>query len=187
MASIEELKSLISNNGGVAQSNLFKVELPAIDGTPIRTLNLLCKAASLPGMQVVTQDRIIGAVDTKIAYSQLHDDVTLTFHVLNDYGIRNYFESWINLAIDRTTYEIGYYNEYAKTVKIYQLKKGVGFPLYSNSFIDVDLISSDKIVSGVELQGAFPTTMNSIELSDATQNTPVELTVQLSFRKWKTL
>lgn len=187
MASVEELKGLIREKGGVAQANLFKVELPSIDGTPLRDLNLLCKAVNIPGQQVMTQDLIIGAIDQKVAYSQLHDDVTLSFRVMNDYGIRKYFEAWMSQAIDKDTYEIGYFNEYTKSVKIYQLKKGIGLPVYSDRIFDIDIYTPDKAVYGIELLQAFPTTMNSIELLDDAQDQAVELTVQLSFRKWKTL
>ena len=185
MASIEELKSLISNSGGMAAPNIYRVELPSINGYSTRNLNLLCKATNLPGRQILTNDRIIGAVDQKVAYSTAHEDVTMSFHVPNDYKIRMYFEAWQALAIDPTTHEIGYLNEYAKTVKIHQLKRGIGLPLYSNNFLDIDLISAEKIMFTCELYEAFPTTVTAIELSDATDNASVELLVQLSYRKWK--
>jgi len=185
MASIEDLKSLISQSGGMASPNLYRVELPSINGLSTRTLNLLCKATNLPGRQVITNTRSIGAVDQKVAYSVATEDVSMSFHVPNDYKVRQYFEDWQALAIDPDTHEIGYTNEYAKTVKIHQLKKGIGLPLFNNNFIDIDLVSADKIVYTCELYEAFPTTVTAIELSDATENATVELLVQLSYRKWK--
>ena len=185
MASIEELKSLISQSGGLAVPNLYRVELPSINGMSIRDLNLLCKAVNLPGRLVMTNNRTIGAIDQKVAYSVAHEDINLTFHVPNNYKIRTYFEDWQALAIDPDTHEIGYLNEYAKTVKIHQLKRGISLPLYNNDFIDIDFVTADKIVYTCELYEAFPTAVTAIELSDATENATVELTVQLSYRKWK--
>ena len=185
MANIEELKSLISNSGGLAVTNLFRVELPSINGYSTRNLNLLCKAANLPGRQILTNDRVIGPIDQKVAYNTAHEDVSMSFHVPNDYKIRMYFEAWQALAIDPTTHEIGYLNEYAKTVKIHQLKKGIGLALYSNNFLDIDLLSADQIMFTCELYEAFPTTVTAIELSDATENATVDIQVQLSYRKWK--
>jgi hypothetical protein len=104
---------------------------------------------------------------------------------MNDYKIRTYFESWQALAIDPNTHEIGYLNEYAKTVKIHQLKRGIGLPIYSDRIFDIDLISKDKIMYTCELYEAFPTTVTAMELSDASENTAVEIQVQLSYRKWK--
>ena len=146
MASIEELKGLISQSGGMAVPNLYRVELPSINGTSLRDLNLLCKATNLPGRQVMTNNRIIGAVDQKVAYSIATEDINMSFHVSNDYKIRKYFEDWQALAIDPNTYEIGYLNEYAKPVKIHQLKKGIGVALFDNNFINIDLMSADQIV-----------------------------------------
>jgi hypothetical protein len=179
MANIEELKSLISNSGGIAMANYFRVELPSINGISTRDLDLLCKATNLPGRQVMTNNRVIGAIDQKVAYNSISEDVSLSFHVMNDYKIRTYFESWQALAIDPNTHEIGYLNEYAKTVKIHQLKRGIGLSIYS------DRISKDKIMYTCELYEAFPTTVTAIELSDASENATVELLVQLSYRKWK--
>ena len=185
MASIEELKSLISNSGGIAMANHFRVELPSINGMSTRDLDLSCKAVNVPGRQVMTNNRIIGAIDQKVAYNSASEDVSLSFHVMNDYKIRTYFESWQALAIDPNTHEIGYLNEYAKTVKIHQLKPGIGLPIYSDRIFDIDLISKEKIMYTCELYEAFPTTVTAIELSDASENATVELIVQLSYRKWK--
>jgi len=185
MASIEELKSLISKSGGLAVPNLYRVELPSINGYSTRDLDLLCKATNLPGRQIITNNRTIGAVDQKVAYNTAHEDINMSFHVPNDYKIRTYFESWQALALDPDTHEIGYLNEYARTVKIHQLKRGIALPIYSNNFIDIDLVSADKIMFTCELYEAFPTSVSAIELSDATENATVELLVQLSYRKWK--
>jgi len=187
MASIEEFKGLISQSGGMAVPNLYRVELPSINGMSTRDLNLLCKATNLPGRQVMTNNRIIGAIDQKVAYSSVQDDVNMSFHVPNDYKMRKYFEDWQALAIDPNTHEIGYLNEYAKTVKIHQLKKGIGLALFDNNFINIDLLSADKIVYTCELYEAFPTSVSAIELSDAQENGTVELLVQLSYRKWKAI
>jgi hypothetical protein len=185
MASIEELKGLISQSGGMAVPNLYRVELPSINGMSTRDLNLLCKATNLPGRQVMTNNRIIGAIDQKVAYSKAQDDVSMSFHVSNDYKIRKYFEDWQALAIDPNTHEIGYLNEYAKTVKIHQLKKGIGLALFDNNFINIDLLSADKIVYTCELFEAFPTTLNPIDLTDDAENGTVMLSVTFSYRNWK--
>lgn len=185
MASIEELKGLISQSGGMAVPNLYRVELPSINGMSARDLNLLCKATNLPGRQVMTNTRTIGAIEQKVAYSVTTEDVSLSFHVPNDYRVRKYFEDWQALAIDPNTHEIGYITEYAKTVKIHQLKPGIGLPIYSDRIFDIDLISKEKIMYTCELYEAFPTTVTAIELSDASENVTVELLVQLSYRKWK--
>ena len=47
---IDDFKSEVGKGGGIAMGNLYKIFLPPIKGDA-RSLNMLCKAASLPGRQ----------------------------------------------------------------------------------------------------------------------------------------
>ena len=50
---------------------------------------------------------------------------------MNDYGIKEYFESWQNLAVNQQTQEVGYqrgYGGYARQVEIEQFKKVTKLP-----------------------------------------------------------
>ena len=131
---IDDLKALISNKGGVARGNVYAVSLPPLAGLRSRELNLLCSGVNLPGRQIMSQERQIGLISQKVANNHAFDDVSLTFRCLNDYGIREYFETWQNLCIDQQSLEVGYLNEYAFNVKIHQLKRGFGAPTYQTPF-----------------------------------------------------
>jgi hypothetical protein len=85
MASIEQLKTQVSRANGIAQANQFAVELPQISGYTGRTLNLLCKNVTLPGKQITTKEKMIGLFSEKVVDGFVVDDVSMTFHVLNDY------------------------------------------------------------------------------------------------------
>lgn len=195
---IEEFKGLISTKGGMARTNLFQVILPPIPGATITSgeINLLCSSVSLPGRQVQTLERQIGTKVEKIANGAVMDDVTFSFRVLNDYGIKKYFEQWQKIAYNPDTYQIGYKSDYAKQVVINQLKKGQGFPIYDasttlfpksafpiNINLDVNLISSASIINQTKIFGAWPITINSIDLNNE-QDGLVEYTVQLAYTKW---
>ena len=65
--SIEEFKGIVSRGGGLAKPNLFNVYLPSLGNTDTKGLNLLCKAASLPGKQMLSQDIQMGLVSRKVA------------------------------------------------------------------------------------------------------------------------
>ena len=205
---IDDFKSQIGKGGGFAMGNLFKIFLPPIKGDA-RELNLLCKAASLPGRQLVSMEKQIGLQNTKVAYGYAVDDVTLTFHCLNDMKIREYFETWQNLAVDNENYEVGYYNEYTHPVIIQHIKKGTSFPLKKKKLFDsgklpssianrlprlgpldlaqgefdLNAVFGDDITYTLLLDKAYPTTLNAIELSDDGQL--LEVTVQLSYKNWK--
>lgn len=180
---IEEFKGLISSKGGMARTNLFQVILPSIPGANISPgqINLLCSSVSLPGRQVQTVERQIGTKVEKIANGAVVDDVTFSFRVLNDYGIKKYFDQWQKIAYNPSTYQIGYKSDYGKQVVINQLKKGQTFP--TNVNLDVNPVSSSMIINQTKLFGAWPITINSIDLNNE-QDGLVEYTVQLAYTTW---
>ena len=210
MARIDELKSLVSAKKGIARGNAFNVVLPSFPGAPSREVNLLCTGVNLPGRQIMTQEKKIGLINRKVAYEQAYDDVSMTFLLLNDYGIKNYFETWQNLAIRQDGLSVGYYSDYTFDVKIQQLKKGFSIPVYSTPLglpqlpseiqnrlpkigsldlaqgeLDIDLsLNRDSVVYECTLEKAFCTTMSSVQLGNSLSDV-MELQIQLSYKNWK--
>jgi len=212
MASIDQLKSTISKGGGLARTNVFRVILPSLgsaDGGASRSFNLLCKAVNLPGKAVATADRTIGPINQQIANGVIFADVSLTFMVLNDFGIKDYFDKWADLAIDPNTYELGYKDEYAKPVKIQALKMGIGLPVYKTGLgipklpssiqnrlpkigpfdfaqgeLDLNFLTGDDITHEITLEDAFPTGITGIDMTND-ENGIAEITVALSYTNWK--
>jgi hypothetical protein len=192
--SVDQLKGALSR--GLATPNLFRVYLPALPGiVDTRTLNLLCKNVQLPGRQLLTNDRVVGMKAVKQAYAYAQEDVSLTFHVTNDYNLKRYFEYWQNLAVDIETKQLNYPDEYSFEVRIEQLEKGAAFDLpvdinfnlgQLNIDIDIDLFTDAKSVYTCILEKAFPTTMNAIEFNNEA-NGMVELNVQLSYKDWRSV
>lgn len=205
---IDDFKSEIGKGGGIAMGNLYKIFLPPIKGDA-RALNMLCKATSLPGRQILSNEKQMGLDNMKVAYGYAVDDITLTFHCLNDMGVREYFELWQNLAVNQETKEVGYFNEYTHPVIIQHIKKGISFPIKKKKLfdsgkipssirgrlprlgpldlaqgeIDVSAVFGDDITYTLLLDKAYPTTLNAIELSDDGQL--LEVSVQLSYKNWK--
>jgi len=195
---IEQFKSVVSKRHGMAQANMFQVILPPIPGSAISAneINILCSSATLPGRQIQSVDRLIGTVSEKVATGSVTDDVTFSFRVLNDYGIRKYFETWQNIAYNPNTREIGYKSDYRKQVVVNQLKKGQGFPLIDasttlfpkspfpiNVNLDVNLVSPASIVYECKLFEAWPINMDTVTLNND-QDGLIEITVQLAYTRW---
>jgi len=175
---IDDLKALVSSKGGVARGNVFGVSLPPLAGLRSRELNLLCSGVNLPGRQIMSQQRQIGLISQKVATDHAFDDVSLTFRCLNDYGIREYFETWQNLCIDQQSLEVGYLNEYAFNVKIHQLRRGFGAPTYQTPFgipklppMASNLI--DKFVGSKPLGGVIRALTGELDLGFIGQNDTV--------------
>jgi|TARA_B110000977_G_C11091284_1_gene497005 hypothetical protein len=191
--SVDQMKSLIGKKGGLAQANLWKVQLPNLGIEASYDLNLLCKDVQLPGRQILTQERIIGMKQKKVAYGYAEEDVSMTFYVMNDYGIKEYFDEWQSRIIDFQTKELKYKDDYVFDIEITQLQKKKRNGLSVNFEIDftannlADLfdfsITSDIEVYKCKLIRAFPTTINALQLNSE-QNGLLELNIQFSYDDW---
>tara|TARA_R110000822_G_scaffold101565_1_gene227738 strand:+ start:21121 stop:21660 length:540 start_codon:yes stop_codon:yes gene_type:complete len=173
---IDQLKAATSKGRGFASANQFMVTLPSLGKYDIRNLNVLCTNVNMPGRQILTQERLIGIKGRKMPNGFASDDVSMTFHVMNDYTIKKYFEEWQDRVISQDSFEVAYTNEYAKDVIISQLKKGTAFDF------PLDIRTKDSVYQ-VKLLDAFPTTMNAIEFNNE-QDGLVKLNVQLSYKNW---
>jgi hypothetical protein len=202
MSNIDQLKSLASSKLGFARSNQFLVELPTSFNSSggflgkIATfltsgnmgggnLNLLCSTATLPGKQILTTDRKTGMEFSKVAYGYAVDDVTMSFVALNDYGTRKYFDEWRSQILDEKRQTVAYKNDYAKSVKIHQLRKPIKALGASLGPININIGLGGGSVYSVELLDAFPTTIGQIELNNELDGL-VQINVTLSYTNWQT-
>ena len=191
MSSIDNLKSLISKKGGLAKGNRFNViftppkqtllnfDLESIISSAIsgnfsaknlinnpRDISMLCDSVSIPGKQISTIDYQAQKQAIKIPYGTLHDDVSLTFLLTNDYYMKSMFDQWINNIVNTDTYGVSYKKDIVTDVIIQQLDEQ-NTPIY-----------------GVKLEGAFPTTMNEIVLSNESTDTIQKLNVSFSYDRY---
>ena len=211
MPTIDELKGMASAKLGFARNNNFLVELPTLSANGIlsgilgrfasfvpsipgitndapqsnsRELNVLCESVTMPGKQILTHERRIGNVFEKVGYGYAVDDISMTFYLLNDYGVKNYFDAWMETVFSSDTYEPGYKKDYAKTVKIHQLRKPIVGLSQGIGPIQINLGVGAGSVYSVELIDAFPTTIQQIDFTNE-QDGLVRVTVQMSYTNWK--
>ena len=167
--SLNDFKTLINTGGGIAKPTHYKIVLPNLNSgdRDIQDMQLLCNATTLPGDQIMTNDRVIGMKPELMAYSFSHGDVQLTFYETNKYQVKKYFDTWKSNIIDQNDKTLKYKSEYAKTVTIHQLNS-MGDSVYS-----------------VELIDAFPTTISEIQLGARNTDSVTEINVQLSYTTYK--
>jgi len=200
--SIEDIKALMNTKLGFARANKFLVTLPTVGvgggllngiigafsgmggGASPRELNILCSNATMPAKQVLTNDRRIGMEFQKVAYGYAVDDVSMTFYLMNDYGIKDYFDSWRSTILDEFGQASNYKNEYAKTVTIHQLRQPLkGFskqvgPIRFNAGLGGGSVYS------VDLLDAFPIASSAVELNNELDGL-VQLTVTFAYTNWR--
>ena len=212
--SIEDLKGLVSEAGGFARPNLFSVQLPPVDDR-LRTtssLNLLCKNVQLPARQINATQMPIGLVNRDIANGYAIQDITMTFRMLNDAAVKDYFDYWQSLIVNPESYEVGFYRDYAKSIKISVVKKSFSVPELSRKIfdfkstipseirnrlpvigplnlpqgeLDLNLLLENQIVYEVELLEAYPTSVMAVDLSDDAVDGLMDITVNFTYKNWR--
>ena len=212
--SIDVIKSTIGAAGGIAKANKYLVELPSLAGLNTRQINAVCRAAALPGKQILTHDRRIGMKFEKVAYGYAVDEVTLEFLLLNDMGVKDYFDEWRSRIIDEEGLTVKYKADYQESVKIHQLKIFQDSPFNINpavvniiptvaslagqsaalsalplGFDFLDFIPEPetkfKSVYAVELIDAFPVTISNHVLGDDLGAEYSRLSVNFAYTNWK--
>ena len=205
--SVGELKSVMGNGGGFAKSNKFAIKLPLGESGMERDIEVLCKASNLPGKQILSVDRRVGLSHEKVAYGYAHDDVTLTFNLTEDHWVKSYFEGWQMGAVAHGHADVHYpkyRNEYTRSVHIFQLSQSdrrhpiAGSPDEYGDPATIHGRGNQRVGGpaaigvhapmtkkrpGIELINAYPTTITPVQFNDA-NGEPVELSVQLSYKRW---
>ena len=123
----------------------------------------------------------------KVAYGYAVDDMSMTFYLMNDYGIKEYFDAWRNTAIPEgggAAFTSNYKSQYARIITIHQLRqplagvsKQVG-PIRFNAGIGGGTVYS------VDLLEAFPVSTSAIELNNELDGL-VQLTVSFAYTNWR--
>ena len=189
MASIEDLKGRLTSKNGIAAANQYRVELPRFSGASSKTLDVVCKEVNMPGKQILTLDRQMGIFQEKIANGFAIEEVTMVFHVLNDYGVKKWFDSWQKKIVGDSGSGNGfvaYKKDYVKSIKIHQLRKPIARFGFDLGPLDINFDAFGSTIYSVELLEAFPTTLTSIALSNDPDGL-VEVSITFSYTKWITV
>jgi len=202
IGSVDILKTTLSRGGGVARGNKFLVELPNFGGT-MRSMNILCREANMPGRQIFTSDRRMGMEFEKIAYGYSNDDVNLVFYMPNSYLPKQYFDTWESLILDRNEQVAAYKADYQKRVIIHQLRDSLpntthnikmgpvnikvpGINNIINRVATKNNINISTTAYSVELIDAFPTYCSPVQFTND-PDALVQLNVTLSYTNWRSV
>lgn len=196
---IEELKSIASKGRGFARNNLYYVYLPNIaNSTDAYEYGVLCTNVGLPSRQLTSVEREIGVTRQSVAYGFVNPSINMTFRVLNDQGVREYFENWQSLALQRYDdiegrYESAYPDEYCRKIQVFQLEKGVSYPIYNkqidlgpiNFNLDLDLGTNLEKNYVWTFDRAYPISITNESFTDGSNNEISTITVEFSYHYWE--
>ena len=188
--SIDNLKSVVAKKGGLARPNRFNViftppsqsilnlDVGSIIGSVLsgnfeadnlindpRDISLLCQSVTLPGRNISTFEHQDFKQSNKFPYTFIDGDVTISFLLTNDYYMRKMFDNWMSNIFSADSYIVGYKKNYAVDLIIQQLDQK-NTPVY-----------------GTKLEKAFPTAIESTELSQDGQEV-VRMSVTFAYDKF---
>lgn len=170
MSTINDFKAKLT--GGGARPNLFKVicNFPAGITADTEEASFLIKAASLPSS-------VISPIEVpwrgkKLRIPGDRDFEAWTITVINNvsFNLRNAFEQWSNF--------INNHREVAGSVNISD---------YEADMIVQQLNKNDEVIKEYTLRGCWPSNLGAIELSNDSENTLEEFTVELQMSYWESV
>tara|TARA_R110000765_G_scaffold9042_5_gene28597 strand:+ start:9336 stop:10037 length:702 start_codon:yes stop_codon:yes gene_type:complete len=187
-SSIDSLKSAISNHGGLAPQNRFGVIITpptaavlsysniisdAVQGklslgsvmTNSNDLSFFVESCQFPGKQINSFENSTVRNALKFPNGYVYEDVTMSFLVTNDYFVKELFDEWQNLIIDKTRYRAGYKDDYSSDITISQLDK------------------SNVAVRTIKLKRAWPVGVNSIDFDNTAEGALVRVSVSFTFEE----
>ena len=172
--SVNSFLSKTEQLGSLAKKHKFSVSLTPPPGTnlPNGKIDFLCKKATLPARTfATTEDRMYGYA-LSVPYETTYENVTLSFHEVNQFEVRKFFETWMEYINPQDTYNVRYYDDYKSEVNIY---------VYDDELSEPDPTQSRY---SVKLFGAYPATISSIDI-DWGDMELMEFDVDISYSKWK--
>jgi hypothetical protein len=198
---IDEFKSIVTKGKGFAKTNLYHVQLPTLGNGPNgKALGFLCSSVALPSRDLMAVERRVGIDLQQVVHGFQNPPVSMTFRVLNDQYARNYFEYWQENIVKpygaEGRYIVNYPDNYCFPIHIYQLEKGVSYPVFNkqvdfslgpiniNLDFDLDAGRSGKANYHWILERAYPTTVSQETFSDG-EGAISEITVSFTYKSWK--
>ena len=171
MANISDFKAKLA--GGGARSNQFKVTMPfpgyASVGGEIEDLAFLCKATSIPSMEITNINVPFRGRAIKIAGDRTIPAWSVTVYNDTNFRLRNAFERWQNGINNMSD------NEGLTNPVDYQV----------DAFLD-HLDRNGNTIKSYTLRGVYPTAIASIPLDYDEKTTIEEFEVTLEYQFFDT-
>jgi len=179
---IDDFKSTIGKRGGLAASNRFSVTIvpptasllnlgglfgegPVVNDP--RDISILCDSCSLPGRLIQTGDYdAVGRNPRKYPTTIIEEDVSFTFTLTNDVYIKKLFDNWLESIIDPVSNLVSYDSEYKVDTHIQLLDK------------------NNATIYGVRLIDSYPTSVNSIDLSNENTDSKIVVSVNMTYERF---
>lgn len=132
-------------------------------------VSLYCEMSSLPPFNVSTKSfKIFGPTYQRPFGAEFGGEgIAMTFHVDREMKVKKFFDNWASIVVDPSSGLVGYQDEYTSTIVLRQLDE------------------QDNVTYEIELEEAFPRSINPLELNNSAQNQTHRLNVLFAYRYWR--
>lgn len=164
---------------GLAKPNRFEVTLtqpPCIQVSALKEfgsqLSLYCEQAQLPMTRIITSRQFIFGAPSfhPIGADYGGDNFTLVFLVDRDMRVKQYFDTWVDGIVNRSsgiTYYADNYTSHGMTI--------------------AQLDEQDKETYKIKFSDVFPISVNPLQLDYGQNNVVHKLSVSFCYRRWDSL
>ena len=158
---------------GLASPNKFKVQfesIPVLDSNSV--LNFMCESVDIAGRQVQSTMAREYGMTREIAYNApTYNPVSITFLCTENMDEKRILDKWNNMCVDaNSNFDVGYYKDYA-----------------SGKMRVTTLDSSGTVEKyWIEYQEVWPKSVQSVNVSHATQNNTLRVIAEFSYAYWTT-
>jgi hypothetical protein len=168
MSTVNQLLAEFRSSGGTAKGNRYRVSFIDSDASK---LNILCDSISWPGRQVATSDYSTYMRPYRRPYSFINEDITANFILTNDWYTWNYLKNWQSSIINKIDEAVGAYTINLKSD-------------YARDILIEHLNEKNQVMRAITAYAAFPITLNSMELSNASENTVLRCNAVFAYDNW---
>ena len=127
-----------------------------------------CKSNRSASSQKKLDEAIFANIDSVVDLPEIEfsDFYNEGHRPIDDFGKR-FFDDWMEKIINKDTFNVAYKSTYTTFLFISQLDE------------------ADNVTYTIDVEDAFPRSMNLMELNNAAQNQTHRLTVLFAYRKWR--
>lgn len=132
-----------------------------------RQINLNCKSASFPSVNINTFEHKTGSdYSKKMPYEVMYDDIDLEFYLDAKHTERNFFSNWVDSIFDPDTKSFAFKEDYQAEIEIAQLDRSM---------------QESKII---RLVNAYPINIGEVQLAYDQMDSVSTFTVTFTYDKW---
>lgn len=148
-----------------------------------RRLSINCEELSFPGRSVSTQEVRYHGPLRKMPYTPTFTStMSMTFRVGGDFYEKKLFERWLDKIANPVTHDMGYYEDYAQTLTVYQLENLGQFDS-DGERVEVE-VGEERYIWAAVIEEVFPEAIQDMALGHGSTDQYNRITVDFAFRKY---